>query len=403
MKLQKIETEMKRENAPCPACNHEGMLIFFEVKDLPIHCTLLWSSRDAALNAPKGDIRLGFCTSCGMIYNFAFDPSLMQYTEEYENSLHFSAHFQGYARELAMHLVKKYDLHNKTLIEIGCGSGEFLSMLCEAGQNRGIGFDPSYNGKREDSLNSEELTFFKDYFSKAYAEYRPDFVCSRHVLEHIDSPRSFLLELRAAIEDQANCVVFFEVPTVLYTLRDLSIWDIIYEHCSYFCASSLTRVFAESGFTVHQTEEVYSGQALSVEATPTDLTCSSPQGQKNGAVEIQDLVFGFAESYQTKIATWQQHFKQFAAHGKKAVLWGAGARGSSFLNMIDGTGHIEHVVDISPRKHGKFMGGTGQLIIAPEDLEDIKPDVIILTNPVYEQEVKDFVSSLGLTSEFFQA
>ena len=403
VKLQRVETMNKSKHKPCPVCHHEGMSVFFEIVDLPIHCTLLWPSREAALNSPKGAIRLGFCRNCGMIYNMAFDPSLMQYTQQYENSLHFSPHFQGYARELATQLVKKYHLQGKTIIEIGCGSGEFLSMLCEGGENRGVGFDPSFAGKREDSVLSEHLTFIKGYYSEAYAEYKTDFICCRHVLEHVVSPADFLSQIRQAIRDRPDCMVFFEVPTVLYTLRDLSIWDIIYEHCSYFCASSLTRAFTESGFNVLEASEAFSGQALCIEATPTDGIPASHSGQWDSSAEIQDLVYGFAESYQEKLNAWRNHFRKFTLNGKKAVLWGAGARGSSFLNMLNATAQIEHVVDISPRKHGKYMGGTGQQIVAPKDLEQLKPDVIILTNPVYENEIKDFAKSLGLHSEFLVA
>ena len=71
--------------------------------------------------------------------------------------------------------------------------------------------------------------------------------------------------------------------------------------------------------------------------------------------------------------------------------------------MLNATEQIEYAVDISPRKHGKDMGGTGQQIVAPKDLEQLKPDVIILTNPVYENEIKDFAKSLGLHSEFLVA
>ena len=40
-------------------------------------------------------------------------------------------------------LIRRYDLRGKEVIEIGCGKGEFLSLLCEVGDNRGVGFDPA--------------------------------------------------------------------------------------------------------------------------------------------------------------------------------------------------------------------------------------------------------------------
>ena len=37
---------------------------------------------------------------------------------------------------------------------------------------------------------------------------------------------------------------------MLFTLRDLAIWDIIYEHCGYFVPESLASCFDEAGFQV---------------------------------------------------------------------------------------------------------------------------------------------------------
>jgi len=404
VKSQKIETGTKGEHVACPVCHHEDMSVFFEVGGLPVHTTLLWENKVDALKAPKGDMRLGFCRSCGMMSNMAFDPSLMCYTQQYENCLHFSPHFKGYAKELANHLVEKLHLQGKTIIEVGCGSGEFLSMLCEGGQNRGVGFDPSYDGKRPDSVLADHLTFIKGYYSEAYSEYQADFICSRHVLEHVDSPSGFLSNIRRAIGDRKDCNVFFEVPAVRYLLQDLSIWDLMYEHCLYFCEESLSRAFTESGFHVQQVSEAYSGQVLCLEAIPVNASPASNSKQGNCSGEIQDLVSAFAESYQEKLNTWKNHFHEFTRDGKKVVMWGAGARGSSFLNMLNATtDQIEYAVDISPRKHGKYMGGTGQQIVAPKDLEQLKPDVIILTNPIYETEIKDFAKSIGLESEFLVA
>ena len=42
------------------------------------------------------------------------------------------------------------------------------------------------------------------------------------------------------------------------------------------------------------------------------------------------------------------------------------------------------------------MPGTGQEIVAPIALKKIRPDVIIVMNRVYEQEIKEELNSMGL-------
>ena len=88
-------------SAACPVCERAAGEPFVEMLGLPVYCNVLWPSRQEAVAAPRGDIRLHFCHACGMIWNAAFDPGLVRYAVGYENSLHFSAVFQAYAEALA--------------------------------------------------------------------------------------------------------------------------------------------------------------------------------------------------------------------------------------------------------------------------------------------------------------
>jgi hypothetical protein len=118
------------------------MEIFYELERVPVHSVLLLPTREEAITYPRGDIRLGFCRACGFISNTAFDPSLHEYSERYEETQGYSPTFNAFARRLAEHLIERYDLHGKDIIEIGCGKGEFITLLCDLGGNRGIGIDP---------------------------------------------------------------------------------------------------------------------------------------------------------------------------------------------------------------------------------------------------------------------
>ncbi|MCZ7663017.1 MAG: class I SAM-dependent methyltransferase [Thermoleophilia bacterium] len=104
-----------------------------------MHSCVLVDSREAALAFPQGDIRLELCGSCGFVQNSAFDPGLIDYFQEYEETQGYSATFEAFARGLAAALVARHDLRGKEILEIGCGKGEFLALLCELGGNRGLG------------------------------------------------------------------------------------------------------------------------------------------------------------------------------------------------------------------------------------------------------------------------
>jgi SAM-dependent methyltransferase len=391
------------EQDKCPVCNSTGIVVFFQVFHVPVHCNVLWSAQDAALRAPKGDVRLGFCGDCGHVFNLVFDPALMEYTQDYENSLHFSPRFQSYAGWLAARLVDRHDLHNRDIIEIGCGKGDFLKLLCELGGNRGVGFDPSYVPQQGVGEAAERITVIQDLYSERYASYKADFICCRHVLEHIQSPGDFLITVHRAVGDRSGTPVFFEVPNGLFTLRDLGIWDLIYEHCSYFSPSSLSRLFAACGFDVCDVAETYEGQFLCIEAVPGEGLVNSRPNPRDDPAGLARDVASFADRYRGKIRNWHRHLGRMARGGQRAVVWGAGSKGVTFLNLLETQGQIAYAVDINPRKQGMYVAGTGQQIVPPEFLREYQPDVVIVMNPVYEDEIRQFTGGLGLAPEFMCA
>ncbi|MGH7599899.1 MAG: class I SAM-dependent methyltransferase, partial [bacterium] len=234
----------------CPSCGALGLAPFYEVTNVPVHSCLLLPTAQEARDFPRGDIVLGFCEHCGFISNMAFDSTLQNYSPQYEDQQCFSPTFNAFARDLAHRLIAKYDLHGKTIVEIGCGKGDFLLLLCELGHNRGVGIDPTILEERVADEAAGRVVFVKDYYSERYANYHGDLVCCRHTLEHIHPTAEFVSTVRRALGDRFNTVVFFELPDVTWALQELAFWDIYYEHCSYFSAGSLAHLFRQCGFEV---------------------------------------------------------------------------------------------------------------------------------------------------------
>jgi hypothetical protein len=127
MSSQRVQvvSDERRESPQdkCIACRSKNVTPFFEIARAPVQCNALWPTYESALDAPVGEIRLGFCSACGHISNLAYNPSLMQYTQAYENSLHFSPRFREYLDELIAELDRTYSLQGKRVLDVGCGSG----------------------------------------------------------------------------------------------------------------------------------------------------------------------------------------------------------------------------------------------------------------------------------------
>jgi SAM-dependent methyltransferase len=391
-----LNKQQHRKEIFCPVCRSEYVNSFVQINNVPVFCNVLWSSEEEALKVPKGDIHLAFCYRCGHVFNSAFDYNRLKYTEKYENSLHYSSIFQEYASSLAEKLVEKYRLYGKDIIDIGCGNGEFLNLLCNTGDNRGIGFDPSYEKERVEERFQNTVHIIQDYYSEKYAEYPADFITCRQVLEHIQSPRTFLEIIHRALGYREDLTFFFEVPSAVYTLKDLGIWDLIYEHCGYFTRSSLSYLFHACNFYPHHLEETFGGQYLCIEAclrngSPESVDCGSEYFN-----ELKAMIRNFPMHFRKKVHQWKEKIKAFEQKKENIMVWGAGSKGITFLNIVDKNRWIDSIIDINPQKHGMFISGTGQKIFSPDLLKHRKIDKVIIMNPIYEEEIKTMLSEYGL-------
>lgn len=388
-----------RSDLTCPNCEGRGMRTFYRVESIPSHSVLLMESRDQALNYPKRDLELGFCPRCAFIGNVVFDPTVHEYSPRYEETQGFSPTFSGFARELAREMVQTYELSGKTALEIGCGKGEFLVMLVEEGAGRGIGVDPSYRVDRLESPVLDRVEFIQDFYSEKYAHLKADFVCCRHTLEHIDRTKDFVDMVRRALGGQSDVTVFFELPDVVRELRDGAFWDLYYEHCSYFGPGSLARVFRGSGFEVDRVWREYGDQYLMLTATPAHGPTQPRLAAEDDLEEMTGLVEGFRETCARSLSRWHALLREAKAEDRRIALWGGGSKAVSFLTTLGASDEVALIVDVNPHKHGKFLPGTGYETVSPERLRDERPDLVIVMNPIYVEEIRSELRRLEMDAE----
>jgi SAM-dependent methyltransferase len=376
----------------CPACGALAGDPFLRLRGVPVNPSQRSSTRAQATHVDVRDVLLTFCDRCAMIWNPEFDPAALDYDAEYENSLHFSPAFQHYAEELADRLVERYGIREKTVVEIGSGKGEFLTLVCERGDSQGIGFDPTYNGESDAATNGH-VRFRRELYRDETA-LEGDLVVFRHVLEHVPDPLGFLQCVRRA-NPSSETVVYCEVPAAEYLLWERAVWDVVYPHCSVFAAAALSYLFERAGFRVLDSGFSFGGQYLWVEASPDDeVRAVLPRAE---AAALRPLVDSFAAEVQLQRARWAETLD--GANGDGVALWGGGAKGTTFLNLVRGAEHVGAVVDLNPRKQGTFVPGTGHPIVGPEALVGRAPGHVIVMNAVYRDEIAARLAELDLQPE----
>lgn len=382
-------------NCACPVCGTSEGFRVAEVGEVPVLCNVLLEDPAGARAVPRGDLCLVACPSCAHVYNSAFRPERIRYDGTYENSLHFSSTFDGYARELARSLVDRYGLRGGRVLEVGCGQGRFLQMLVGAGAEGGVGYDPSFDPERA-FVDTDAVQIHPEPFPPEEPRERVDLICSRHVLEHVFEPTSFVREIRPYGSISPEAGVFAEVPNGRFMFEDLAIWDLIYEHFSYFSAHSLAELFAGTGLAVDRVYSAYSNQFLCLEGRVAGTSgADDPNGGGEDRDEFLRRLRTFEDRFDRKRTGWADRLRRFRRRGWDVVLWGAGSKAVSFVNLIDSERTVSRLVDVNPRKHGRYVAGTGHEIVAPQALAGRPADVVVIMNPVYRNEIEETLEAMG--------
>ena len=103
--------------------------------------------------------------------------------------------------------------------------------------------------------------------------------------------------------------------------------------------------------------------------------------------------------FAAQLEFWRTRLDAWRTGNKTVVIWGSGSKGVSFLTTLGLDDGIAGAVDINPHRQGYFMPGTGHRIFGPDDLVELKPDVVIVMNPIYREEIAADLRKRGLTPE----
>ena len=386
----------------CDACAEATLAPFADLGDIPVLCGVHWADPEAAEASPVGRMVLAYCPSCAYVRNVAFDPAVMVYDTTMDTNLHHSPAFQAFSADLVKHLADRYPLSGKRVLDVGCGQGEFLRELCHTAGCAGVGYDAMYAGPEGPDASGAE--FHSGYAPRGAGLPEFDMVTSRHWFEHINDPYAFLVDLRQRAGTRP-VYGYLEVPDACYDLSTAG-WEVIYPHVSYFDAYSLVRIVQRAGWRVEDTGTLFGGMFRFIEMSANvdgDRKGTEPvPGPADRARQLA-AVATFRERHEAERAAWRQRIGELVERGARPVLWGAGSRGVQFLTFADADKRLAAVVDVNPRKWGRYLPVTAHRVDPPETLSTLNPQAVIITNPSYRNEIAADLKRLGVEAELLTA
>jgi 2-polyprenyl-3-methyl-5-hydroxy-6-metoxy-1,4-benzoquinol methylase len=322
-----------------------------------------------SLHDEKGvDLEVCQCSGCGLV-QLSNDP--VPYYREVIRAAAFSEEMREFRIQQFGGLLHGYSLVGKKIIEIGCGRGEYLSIIQQCGAEA-YGLEQSEESVRHCIGNGLAVSrgFIEDASHKLdHAPFDAFFVLN--FLEHVPDLNSFLGGIHGNLAD--NGIGFVEVPNFDMILRNNLFSEFIPDHLFYFTKDTLKTALNLNGFDVIDSGEVWHDYIISATV------------RKRTRPDISRF-YRHQENIKNEIETYIQQFE-----GKKVAIWGAGHQALAIISLADLAGKIRYVVDSAKFKQDKFTPATHIPIVSPDKIVSDPVHAIIIMAAAYSDEVARIV------------
>ena len=320
------------------------------------------------------DLCLMVCPQCGLLQ---LDCEPVPYFREVVRAAGISPAMADFRSTQFQQFVSDFGLADSAIVEIGCGRGEYLSILqthapkasgIEYGESalrdcqaRGLSVSRFYPGETTGSISGAPFAGF----------------LILHFLEHVPDLRGFLKGIRANLTDGA--VGLIEVPNADMILREKLVAELMVDHLYYFTERTLRLALEMNGFEV--------------------ISCSAKWHEYNLSAIVRVRQDPSLEAFAQSIPLLRVQLDEFIAHHprEEVVVWGAGHQSFAALAMHELGDRIAYIVDSAPFKQGRRSPASRIPIRSPRDLfDDPVVQCVIVMAGSYSDEV---ISQIRRASE----
>ncbi len=386
----------------CRCCGSSDLETFVDLGFSPISNGYHASVDIAAARYP---LKVLVCTFC----------EFLQLSEELEPSTHFNSnypYFSGYSKTWELHcqataayLANRFGIDESSrVIEIASNDGTYVKNFLKYG-SAVLGIEPSRNVSTVAEARGVPtiVNFFTEKLATGLKSIgvHPDLILGSNVLAHVPNIRDFLSGVSVLL--QKNAVAVFEFPHATQMIKNAAFDTIYHEHYSYLNVTPLMKLCDELGLILFdiETHELHGGSLRIFISTTASNREISPNVSKILDLEkiwapTSDLV---RRNFQQRISEYSKVFKEklenYKLAGLKIVIFGAAAKGTTLLNVANIDSRlIEVAVDSSLEKQNKYIPGTGIIILNPEKLIELQPDVIVILAWNFAEEIMKQASGI---------
>ena len=364
----------------CPACRSTDLEVMLDMGEQPMSLVSLQEDPMNSWALERHRIRLAICRNCSHVHNIDFNPNYVSYSAAGCRMFNNGAGWQQHVEDVRG-IIKNLPEIN-AIVEIGAGDCEFLASLeTEAAT---IAVDPCEAVERAEELGITR--WHREHFDPSVHIPMDGniVILMRHLLEHMEDPRSFVEKIvRVAEKRTGNTYLMMECPCCQEALKQLRIEDWTYEHPQHFTVISMMYMLRACGIKICQATTHYDMEVL--------IGLAKIEPKKVHSPTTEQILFGYKrlEKNIAKESEWVRLMDE------RVALWGGAGKSAMFINKFDLLETVR-VVDSHEEKWGFCVPGTKIVMESPATLIEDPVDCIIVTTSWRANDIREEILGSGI-------
>jgi len=321
----------------------------------------------AEVKTEKGaDLSVCQCSACGLVQ---LNNEPVPYYRSVIRSAAISPEMNAFRKHQFEQWLNTYDLEGKKIVEIGCGSGEYMSIMSQ------FNVDVFGLEQGEESVakgRQVNLAIQQGFIENTLLQDAPfDAFYMLNFLEHLPDPNTSLKAISQSLK--AGAIGLVEVPNFDMIIRQNLFSEFISDHLLYFTKDTFTHLLEKNGYQVLECIETWHDYSLSAvvkKREPLDLKVFEQQ-----KTQISNELHAFIGQF----------------NEQAVAIWGAGHQSLAVMSLSELEGRIRYVIDSAAFKQNRFTPATHIPIVSPEQLLSDPVDAVIVMAASYSDEVADIL------------
>ena len=215
---------------------------------------------------------------------------------------------------------------------------------------------------------------------------RPDLICGANVLAQVSDLNGFVRAVARLLAPDG--VVTVEFPHLERLIAENQFDTIYHEHFSYFSFTAAQRICAANGLVLFDVEElpthggslrIWGRHTASHRWPVTPRVASLRAREAASGVTSLEYYADFARRVEDTKHGLLEFLIDARRRGRRTVGYGAPGKANTLLNYCGiRTDLLEFTVDRNPGKQGRFTPGTHIPILAPDAIDRVRPDYVLI-------------------------